>query len=281
MPDHIPFPDRGVYFVWSSEYRPDLPPLEVVRQALDGGITVLQLREKTMPRADYLAYARQARELCRARGVCCIINDDPELAVAVDADGVHIGQEDLAATTLARVRTIVGNRSIGLSTHSPDLFRAAQRLAIDYAAYGPLFPTKAKDYHIGSGAVPEVLAAAEMPAVFIGGIDTTNAGALVAQGAHLLAVIRAVAQASDIAAAVRKLDGSIAAGPAPVRVTGNGRGQALPPGCTIARLLAARGYQAERVVVEYNGVILARASWPATTLQDGDTLEIVGFVGGG
>lgn len=281
MPDHIPFPDSGVYFVWSSEYRPDLPPLEVVRQALDGGISVLQLREKTMPGADYRAYARTARELCRERNVCCIINDDPELAVAVDADGVHLGQEDLAATTLAAVRTMVGKRIIGLSTHSPDLFRAAQRLAVDYAAYGPLFPTKAKDYHIGSAEVPEVLAAAEMPAVFIGGIDANNAGTLVAQGARLLAVIRAVAQAPDIAAAVRQLDGIITAGPAPAAVTINGNRQALPPACTPAHLLAARGYRSERVVVEYNGSILAREAWTSTVLQDGDTLEIVGFVGGG
>ncbi len=281
MSDHIPLPDHGVYFVWSSEYRADLPPLEVVRQALDGGITVLQLREKSMPRAEYLAYARTARELCRARGVCCIINDDPELAVAVDADGVHLGQEDLAATTLAQVRSIVGDRIIGLSTHSPDLFRAAQRMAIDYAAYGPLFPTKAKDYHIGSEAVPEVLAAAEMPAVFIGGIDAGNAGALVAQGARLLAVIRAVAQAPDIAAAVRQLNGIIAAGPAPVRVTINGKPQTVPAGCTLAHLLTARGYRSERVVVEYNGSILMRDAWPATMLQDDNTLEIVGFVGGG
>ena len=206
----------GVYLILSSEYCPAHDPLAVARQALAGGAALVQLREKSMPAEALLAYGAELGALCRARGVPLLVNDDPELALALAADGVHLGQEDATRLGLAAVRRRLGrHRLLGLSTHSLAEFTAAQELPVDYAAFGPLFPTRAKPYHIGTAELPAVLAAARKPAVFIGGITRQNAVGLAAQGCRWLAVIRDIVQADDAAGAVREYNVILAKGAVP------------------------------------------------------------------
>lgn len=206
----------GVYLILSSDYCPQREPLAVARQALAGGVGLIQMREKLMPAEQRPVYGAQLLALCRAHRVPLIINDDPELALALAADGVHLGQEDAARLGLAAVRRRLGRRRmLGLSTHSLAEFTRAQELPVDYAAYGPLFPTRAKPYHLGTAELPAIIAAARKPAVFIGGISRRNAGALAAQGCRWLAVIRDLVQADDVAGAVRAYNAILAGGATP------------------------------------------------------------------
>lgn len=206
----------GVYLILSSDYCPNRDPLAVARRALAGGAALVQLREKSMPAKPLLAYGAKLAALCRARGVPLIVNDDPELALALAADGVHLGQEDAQRLGLTAVRRRLGpHRLLGLSTHSLAEFTAAQESPVDYAAYGPLFPTPAKPYHIGTAELPAVLAAARRPVVFIGGINRQNAAGLAARGCRWLAVIRDIVRADDVAGAVREYNVTLAKGAEP------------------------------------------------------------------
>ncbi|HNW93512.1 MAG TPA: thiamine phosphate synthase [bacterium] len=199
-------PDTDIYLILTRSARSDRDPLLIARQAIAGGTAAIQLREKQLPRAELPAYGAALRALCRAHGVRFIVNDDPELALDLDADGVHLGQEDAARLGLAAVRRRIGpRRIIGLSTHTLPQLMAAQLLPVDYAAFGPLFPTTAKPYHIGTGDIPRVLAASRKPVVFIGGIDLANAPQLAVLGCRWLAVIRAIMQADDVTDATRQL----------------------------------------------------------------------------
>jgi thiamine-phosphate pyrophosphorylase len=283
--------------------RPDLDPVEIARRAIEGGAAIIQVREKSLPRPELEALARRAAALCRDRGVRFIVNDDPELAAAVDADGVHLGQEDLARFGLERVRAIIGERIIGLSTHSPEQFASAMAMDVDYASFGPLYPTHAKNYHLGDAAVAGLLASATKPVVLIGGLTRENLPALVARGCRIAGVIRDVIQAEDIAAATAEFRAMIERGgspqsvsavgahgraplhetngrPLPIRLQVNGKETEIPAGSVLS-LVVARGHKPEAVIIERNGDFLARDLWAATMLEEGDKIEIVSMMCGG
>jgi thiamine-phosphate pyrophosphorylase len=174
----------------------------VVLQLLDGGADLLQLRAKGHDPNHILELARRIQPLCQRSGVPFIINDHPAVAVAVGADGVHVGQDD---GSLSAVRAVVGEGMfVGRSTHSLPQAIAALEEGADYIGFGPLFPTPTKEGRAGIGM--ENIAAAEaevgrrIPLFCIGGIKGSNLDAVLAAGARRIVIVSALLQAADIAA---------------------------------------------------------------------------------
>jgi thiamine-phosphate pyrophosphorylase len=177
----------------------------VLAPALAGGVDIFQLRDKLASADELLRAAERARALTEAGGALFIVNDSADLAVAVDADGLHIGQGD---GSLARARAAIGpERLLGLSTHSPDQVSAAAGQGADYIGVGPVHetPTKPGRRAVGLELVAYAAAHASVPFFAIGGLDAGNAGAAVRAGARRLAVVRAIAETSDPGEAARAL----------------------------------------------------------------------------
>jgi thiamine-phosphate pyrophosphorylase len=174
----------------------------IAEAALRGGADMIQLRDKTGDLRDLLRQALAIRALCRAQGAIFIVNDRVDLALAAGADGAHVGQDDLPAEA---ARLLLGpGRLLGVSTHSPDQARAAERAGADYIGFGPMFPTGTKDTGYapqGLTALREVRRATHLPILAIGGITLENVGEIIQAGATAPAVISAVVAAPDISAA--------------------------------------------------------------------------------
>lgn len=184
-------------------------PVKVVREALEGGVTLVQFREKgpsSLTGEARLKLAGQLRALCHSAGALFIVNDDVELALAVDADGVHIGQEDEAAD---RVRARIGERILGVSAITFEEARSAIRQGADYLGIGPIYPTSSKeDARAVQG--PQVLKTLRAqgitaPIVGIGGITAARAAEVVSAGADGVAVISAITQTDDAQSAAAAL----------------------------------------------------------------------------
>lgn len=182
------FPDSGIYAITKTENKTPDQVLADVAEAIKGGVSVLQYRDKQPVDAMYLAGA--LKELCHAHNIPLIINDQPELAKYIGADGVHIGQED---SQLTYAREVLGHQAIiGVSCYdSVELAIQAQQLSADYVAFGRFFPSSSKP--LAAPAHITTLQAAKksirIPIVAIGGILPDNGSQLLGAGADLLAVI--------------------------------------------------------------------------------------------
>ena len=168
-----------------------------VRAALAAGVRIMQVREKQLPDRQLIEHARRLREWTTEAGVLLIVNDRPDIAVLADADGVHVGQEEL---TVRDARRIVGpDRLVGVSTHTIEQARQAVLDGADYLGVGPTFPsgTKAFDHFAGLEFVQQVAAEIALPWFAIGGIDATNLAAVIQAGARRVAVSAAICHASD------------------------------------------------------------------------------------
>jgi len=178
----------------------------IVEAALEGGATVIQLRKKSMPMLEQYRLALALRILTREHEALLIINNHADLAIAADADGVHLGQDDLPPVA---VRTLPGfeGRLIGRSTHSLAQAQLAVHEGADYVAVGPVFPTPTKEGRpaVGTVLVSRVAAIIDRPFVAVGGIDLENVATVVDAGAPAVAVVRAVYDAPDPAEATRRL----------------------------------------------------------------------------
>lgn len=197
----------GLHVLADDDPRWPIGPLEQARAACDGGARVVQLRAKHASDTQTLEWARAVRELTRAHDVRFVLNDRFDLALAAGADGVHLGQNDLPPRALprdARERLAVGR-----STHDASQARTATREDVDYVAYGPVFGTTSKTSEYaarGLESLAEIVAlVAPLPVVAIGGIDVSNVDEVAAVGARGVAVISAVAAASDPKAATHEL----------------------------------------------------------------------------
>lgn len=180
-------------------------PEALLRAALGGGVDIVQLREKELSRAEILRAASTFRRIADGYSALFIVNDDPDLARACDADGVHIGQDD---GSVEEARELLGpDAIIGLSAHSEEQIDAAAALPIDYHSVGPIWetPTKAGRPAVGLELVSYAAAHAAHPFFAIGGIDESNAAEVVAAGARRMCVVRAVRDAADPAAAAAAL----------------------------------------------------------------------------
>jgi thiamine-phosphate pyrophosphorylase len=183
----------------------------ILAGALDGGAEMIQLREKTWPSGTLFPVAQRLRARCRAAGVPFIVNDRVDLALAVDADGVHLGQDDLppaAARALLKPGMI-----LGLSTHSVEQAKAAQAAGADYVAVGSMFPTATKPEFqlVGPALARQVRPVVHVPLIGIGGITPDNVGDVIAAGVDGVAVISAVCAAPDPRAVARRFLAAIAA----------------------------------------------------------------------
>ncbi|MHC4380316.1 MAG: thiamine phosphate synthase [Planctomycetota bacterium] len=152
-----------------------IDPLETMRQAIAAGADLIQVREKQMSAMELHDWSAQVLQLGRELGVPVLINDSVEIAHALDADGVHLGQDDLSPV---QARKILGaGKLIGLSTHDVDQVEAAFALPVDYLGFGPIFPTTTKGYAEGVGPdrLVTALAFTQHPLLAIGGITGDNA----------------------------------------------------------------------------------------------------------
>lgn len=173
----------------------------------EGGAKILQVRLKPGDGAEITRVARMARRVCTGAGAALVINDRLDIALAVGADAVHLGQSDLSLTD---ARAIAGKRlAIGISTHNPAQVREAYFGGADYIAYGPIFQTRTKtnpDPVQGLAALREAVALAhDVPVVAIGGITPADARDIYHRGASSICAISAVNGAPDVAAAARAL----------------------------------------------------------------------------
>lgn len=193
-------------YVITGDHGDEVETARIVEAALEGGATVIQLRKKSMPKPQQYRLALALRTLTLAHEALLIINDHPALAIAADADGVHLGQDDLPPEVVRALPGFEG-RLIGRSTHTLDEAKAAIDEGVDYIAVGPVYPTptKAGRPAVGTSLVSEVAAIADRPFVAVGGIDHDNAPAVVEAGARAIAVVRAVYDAADPAEAARRL----------------------------------------------------------------------------
>ncbi|MEF8887829.1 MAG: thiamine phosphate synthase [Haloarculaceae archaeon] len=189
---------------------------EVVAAAIEGGVDVVQVREKDTPASERLAVAREVREQTRAAGVPMVVNDRVDIAAAAEADGVHLGDDDLP---VAAAREQLGEDAlIGRSVSTPEAAREAEAAGADYLGVGAIYATGSKadiddeEYDIGLDPVRAVDAAVDIPFVGIGGITPENAAEVVAAGADGVAVITAITAAEDPVRATRKLGEAVAEG---------------------------------------------------------------------
>lgn len=176
-----------------------------VEQALEGGVTFVQLREKGPDREQFLEEAKELKELCRKYQVPFVVNDDVEIAVQVDADGVHVGQQDMEAG-VAR-RKLGEDKIIGVSVQTVEQALNAERMGADYLGVGAVFPTgsKADAKEVSHETLRKICQAAHIPVIAIGGIGKKNVMELAGTGICGIAVISAVFAQPDIRAAAEEL----------------------------------------------------------------------------
>lgn len=176
-----------------------------VEQALKGGATFIQLREKELDRDAFLREAVEIKALCRAYGVPFVINDNVEIALAMDADGVHVGQSDMEALD---VRAKLGpDKIIGVSAQTVEQALLAEQHGADYLGVGAVFPTgsKADAQEVSHDTLRAICEAVQIPVIAIGGIGKHNAAELTGTGICGIAVISAIFAQRDIAGAASEL----------------------------------------------------------------------------
>ena len=196
--------DRRLYVCFPGEF-----PVDLLGSVIEAGVDVVQLRMKDAEAAEVIEIADQMQHVCRDLGVPFIVNDRPDIAFALTADGVHLGQDDLPPGV---ARELLGPKAIiGRSTHSKsDIARALDEHAhgcADYIAVGPVHetPTKAGRPAVGLELVEHAAATVDFPWFAIGGIDTSNVDAVVKAGARRVVVVRAITQADDPIDAAKRL----------------------------------------------------------------------------
>lgn len=194
-----------IYAILDPDQLKGRPADLVLQQLLDGGATILQLRVKSFSPRDFLALARSARAQTRAAGCRLIVNDRIDVALACDADGVHLGQEDLP---LAAGKKLMGTRIVGISTHDVDQAKEADQNGADYIGFGPMFGTQTKDTGFtarGVEMLKQVRAAVRIPIVAIGGINEQNVDQVWRAGADSAALISDILGAENVAAKIARL----------------------------------------------------------------------------
>ena len=180
-------------------------PVALARILIDAGAAIMQLRLKDAGSRDFLAATRAITALCHEHGVLLIVNDRADIAKLADADGVHVGQEDLP---LEAARRLVGNRKIvGVSTHSVEQARAAETGGADYIGFGAIYSGGLKNVANAQGLerLRAVRAAVKLPIVAIGGITEPAIPDVLAAGANAAAIITDIVRATDIGAKVRSI----------------------------------------------------------------------------
>lgn len=202
----LPGPEAPIYALTDSGLSRGRSAPECVAAMLSGGARIIQYREKEKKAGEMLRECREIRRLTREAGACFLINDHVDLALLTDADGVHLGQDDLP---VAEARRLLGpEKIIGLSTHSPEQAAAARQAGADYIGVGPIFATKTKKdvcAPVTLAYLDWVVANCDLPFVAIGGIKRENIQTVARHGAASCALVSEIVSAPDIAERVREL----------------------------------------------------------------------------
>jgi thiamine-phosphate diphosphorylase len=197
-----------LYLIADPSQVGDRPFLQVVGAALSGGATAVQLRCKTATARDILEIGAEMRPLAARHSAALLINDRPDLALALDADGVHVGPEDLPPEEARRL--LRPPKLLGVSAGSVQEALQAQEAGADYLGVGPVFPTATKSDAgdpIGLDALAEIAAAVRLPVVGIGGVNEENTPLVIEAGALGIAVVSAILGSTDPERAARSLRG--------------------------------------------------------------------------
>ena len=198
--------DYSLYLVTDAGLSRGRTHREIVQAAIRGGVTVVQYREKNTTTRQMIEEALELRELCRVRGVPFIVNDRVDVALAVDADGVHVGQDDMPAL-LAR-KLIGRDKILGVSVENVAQVRAAVADGADYIGASPIFATPTKPDApppMGIQGLREITRVCAIPVVAIGGLNATNAASMMRAGAAGIAVVSAIVSGDDVERAAREL----------------------------------------------------------------------------
>lgn len=186
----------GLYLIIT---KPDLSYQEIARIAVKHNIKYLQLREKNLTDRELLAVGKEIMKITSATKTNFIINDRADLARIINADGLHLGQDDI---TLAQAKSIFGEDKIyGLSTHSLNQVEEALALNPDYIGFGPIFPTPTKvkpDPAVGLDSIEEVVGKSPVPVIAIGGIDESNVDEVIQAGAKNICLVRYLMNCLDL-----------------------------------------------------------------------------------
>ncbi|MBD3168866.1 MAG: thiamine phosphate synthase [candidate division Zixibacteria bacterium] len=198
--------DWGVYVITDEDLSNCKSHAEIVRLALEGGADIVQLREKKAEGGRFYRAAKEIREITAAAGVTFIVNDRIDIAMAVNADGVHVGQEDIPANV---ARELIGNQKIlGVSARTKSEIDRAVADGADYIGYGPIYEARSTKPDTvepqGLKKLAEIRGSCPVPLVAIGGIKMENAGEVIRHGADGLAVISGIVSQPDITRAVIK-----------------------------------------------------------------------------
>jgi thiamine-phosphate pyrophosphorylase len=196
--------DFRLYAITDERFHPGRDMIEVMEEAILGGADIIQLRDKRSKKRDILRKAYALRELTRKHDVLFIVNDHLDIALEADADGVHLGQDDLP---LKAARKLMGDRIIGISTHRIEEAREAEREGADYIGVGPVFATKTKEDVVAPVTleyVRQVAAEITIPWVAIGGIKLHNVDRVLAAGATRICAVSEIVGASDVIGTCRR-----------------------------------------------------------------------------
>ncbi|GKU80201.1 thiamine phosphate synthase [Paenibacillus sp. L3-i20] len=276
-----------LYVITAENNHPERSLLEVMEQTLIGGADILQLRNKTGTRETVLEQAKQLRLLTKKYNVPFIVNDYVDIALEVDADGVHLGQED---TSIEQARALLGpNKIIGISTHNIKQAIEAQRAGADYIGVGPVFPTDTKPGRaaVTTSYITEASNQVSIPFVAIGGITLQNIDQVLAAGALRICAVSAVVGDNDPAQMCKLLreriefaqkSSSIIS--SAKEITLNGQKHTTTAN-NIALLIEQLGQSSKRLVLELDGAVVQRSLWSDTELSNGAKIELIQFVGGG
>ena len=213
MPRLLPgtSPETDLYALTDDELSLGRPAVEVAKALLDSGIKILQYREKEKKAGQMLKECLELRRLTREAGACFIVNDHVDIAVLCEADGVHVGQSDMAA---GKVRALIGpDKILGVSAQTVEDALLAEREGADYLGVGAVFPTGTKTdaNAVSYDTLREICAAVSIPVIAIGGITRDNVARLSGSGIVGVAVVSAIFAQPDIPAATRALKAAVRA----------------------------------------------------------------------
>jgi thiamine-phosphate pyrophosphorylase len=207
------FPETDIYCILSEEHSSGRDNIEVVKEMIDADIKIIQYREKNKEMGEKYEQCLKIRKMTQSAGVFFIVNDHVDLAMMTEADGLHLGQEDLP---IEAVKKIVGNDIvIGLSTHSPSQAKEAIARGADYIGVGPIYKTQTKKDvcdPVGLSYLDYVATMISIPFVAIGGIKAHNVSEVIKHGAGCVAMVTEIVGADDIAGKIKDIKNIIKKG---------------------------------------------------------------------
>ncbi|UUV19713.1 thiamine phosphate synthase [Fusobacteria bacterium ZRK30] len=196
---------HGIYGITGEKFANGRSNIECVKSMIDGGIKIIQYREKEKSIREKVEEIIEIRRLCLENNVIFIVNDHVDIAILVDADGVHVGQDDME---ISHVRKLIGeDKIIGRSTHCLEHARKAVSDGADYIGVGPIFKTTTKEKDpVGLGYLEEVVKNIELPFVAIGGIKESNIDKVKKLGASSICLVSEIVGAENIVEKIKKLN---------------------------------------------------------------------------